>query len=668
MKKFLLILSCFIAETCEVEKSFAYNIPIRDMMALEDQRAHLASEQLKNCENDPIKLWKTFKNFVLNQISPYAAIINSILNKLERTDQINDSTNIKTILSLLQKESGFSKQTLSFALYEALLSAGDGALWNVEIDPVNTGSILRPQTEKKDGKNVFADNPYKKRHEKLCALAIANDYEGLQYRKMSKEEEYVNNQKLGLIVCNAGLDLVEKQLKNELSQAKNDLNDEEKHFNINLKLGEKLDKIEQELLQIDGNFKNSTNEPDINKSISHKEAPKTSPKKELDPILKSIIDQNEQNIAQKKRRIDYIHKQILNAYYWAMLRNPHKQNLLIGRYTFHYINPQYSTGISITNLNEMPEELQPLFYSDNIIDNTFSDVSIDPTELKYKSDTIDYLRQKGEDPFAIDLDSGLDTYKSKSTKMHHYAICEFAPLLARGLVINPTLDLGIMRILVPEDNTSTKIPHYHFGYAPIKLNPDNRVHILAWFLPTYLLKEEDGCNRLFCRNFCERQIKEELQQRINQKISKELVQAYQNDEWLKKWIYSEGLDQKEKQEECKNCRDSHDLREQFIQALYAYQDFNIEVFDGIQKDMYVEPDSDDEITDVDAANVNEIEDDNEIPNVDDDEFDNLLKNYLNLIEKIENNQKFKATPENSIDPRLPLFSQAPLTFVYREFY
>lgn len=575
MKKILLILSCFIAGTCGIERSFA-NPVISEALTEGETLSNQAQNNLINNVNGltlnqsnsnlPVNLYpalhRPFEDFLLNNANPFASpIIEFYKNKI-----VENNTDPKTILLLITSQTKdflkvkssstdvknfISTQVTNYLIAEAIKCAAQGALFNLK-SPAQLS-----ENSSRGSDYIFAEsdtNEWNAIGQTLCNILKYNSLTNFRLQEMNKDERYAYNQFLGFLVWNIGLKDVEKQYQAAFTKA----------------------------------IENKKND-----------------------LARAIL------------------VQIRNAYYWAMLRNPAKADSLVECYNNFYIKGKFYQKFSMFYLIkpikavEDLSELQSLFTNLTLkIDNLGALLPIS-TPLGNKFDIASKAEQSNLGSKCTASPQGSECY----------AISGLVPLLAKGLVSAPRLELNIMdskslRDVSDKDVTTTTerntnvhnsqygsllqsytIAYSHLGYMPLEIRQEagnNMIDIIASnvfpFLPIYFstlsVYGGNGSHyEMLCRSICETLIKEAVGTIKNKEITNKTLDLV---------------------------RKRQPQKLQFIELLQKYQPPQ-------------SPQS--------AKN---------------------LQSIQQQVDKLADDSYFKATDKNSIDPLLSIFSQRTDDFAYRK--
>lgn len=628
MRKFSLILSCFIAGTCGIERSTAKDgVTVQNVIEEGKKDQENLLNELKACSNDSIKLWAHFEDFALNKNTPYVSKVvsmfrDTILSNMGRIDQkILDKSVISSLLITIREDCKLNQKALSVALAEGIMSAACGALWNVEIDPDRKGHILRPQTETENNIEVFTSNPYEAIHKNLCEIKIENDLTNLKVKKMSDDERYVYNQNLGLLVWNAGLNAVETKLKSQLEQA---------------------------------------------------------------------LRSNNNNLALA------ILAQIRNAYYWAMLRNPDKTSNLRTKYCKEY--SKYKSHFKFKKYFSI-EEIK--FFSN------FSDK--ETSALFQISDEVNFTKTKlgTQIKKADDVDILLPQLGTKITKgltgNSCFAISGFAPLLAKGNIIDPRLELNLMEqsdeknLDIFMDNyghidSVAKITESHFGYY---IQEPGLAAPPYPFLPIHTVLNDNRHFEIICRSNFESKIKAELQERNSESFTSNFLKRYKQEDMR---LQLANLLKEYQELQSKNLEIDSEITDVIKTVKHSYQEQakgevkknDINSREVLEKIKSYPRTIIEEVKHLSIPNnkitIQEEKTIKDINNIINNRAKKTsIRSIIDLVEhpifrkleeiqelvkaintSKEKNSYFQATPENSIDPLLPMFSQRTDNFAYRK--
>lgn len=706
MRKFLLILSCFIAGTCGIERSFAtsheilpaQDISISEMMKIQKQEKEAGYEELlridkslqKNLNNSEnfLQLEKICEDYILNKCTPFNAEIMDWLDQVK-----NKNFTDKKKWQIMLKSSGLSRSAFSVSIRKGILASDHGITLGAEYDPETANRVLCPQTkigvelddfseEYRTSFYTFPENPFKKAQEDLCNILLINDFTDLKVQKMNinDPQRYAFNRKIGFAVYNAGLKALEKQLKIQLEQAE---------------------------------------------------------RKKTKDLIYAIVEQ------------------IRNAYYWAMLRNPNQSENLVNEYKKQY--KEYFKQIPIKKISKINDFSDPnlkfLFTSfkmekgtdmgNDVITlgpKTYLNNKIDNTSLESKKEGLKLLgshKKKLLDAVNIGI-----KVKDGITDNSCFAICGLAPLLIKGLVIDPRLDFLIMKgqqlnisqdwregqevneVCYPKGENDkyilnggqgelkevADIAYSHFGYVPLEVCIDHNYgnQVLMYeseshpFLPIYLTTLQNGHYEILCRNVFELKAKEEMKERIlknnipeNQDkiLIQRLMAAYNNAiqassnspkltilRKFKQNLIDLLLERRDLINQINESAYQQKIIDNYLQGQYCdnpntinYQEIIDELYalnlDFEENYSNISPKQHQHIKEAlkkHEANENKIVTQDTIKLY--KKISQIDENIQELVNSLTKDSYFKATPKNSIDPRLPLFSQAPLTFAYREFY
>lgn len=710
MRKFSLILSCFIAGTCGIERSFAtspkilsaQDISIPEMMKIQKQEKETGYKELlkidqslpKNLNDSEkffqLELERICEDYILNKCTPFNAKI------MDWLDQVKNEhlTDLKEKWKFMLNLSGLSRSAFSVSIRKGILASDHGITLGAEYDPETANRVLCPQTKIEAELNniseeyrtnfyAFPENPFKKAQEDLCNILLINDFTDLKVQEMTinDPQRYAFNRKIGFAVYNAGLKALEKQLKIQLKQA--------------------------------------------------------AQKKEID-LIYAIVEQ------------------IRNAYYWAMLRNPSQSENLVNEYEKQY--RKYLEQIPIKKILKINDFSDPnlkfLFTSFNMGESiemgndvqalnpeTYLHNKINTTPLRLKTEGLELLH-KHQKNYLDAVNIGIKV-KDGITDNSCFAICGLAPLLIKGLVIDPRLDFLIMKgqllniyqaweeelktneVRYPKGENNkyilngghgelkevADIAYSHFGYVPLEICEfyDNQVIMYESeshpFLPIYLTTLQSDHYEILCRNVFELKAKEEMKERIlknnipedqDKILIQRLMAAYNNA--IQTSSKSQELTnlQKFKQDlidlllkrrnlinQSNELAYQQEVVENYLQGQYCDTPSNINNYQEIIEELsslslilesnynidYISSKQRQHIKEALTeyeTNKNKIfeQDTSKL----DKEIFQIDKNIQKLVNSLTKDPYFQATDKNSIDPRLPLFSQKRGSFAYREFY
>lgn len=680
MRKFSLILSCFIAGTCGIERSVwavtitEKDIQLVDILAAENQKRQNALGSIEENKNNSVRLWQVFENYAFNECTPYSSEVIYIWQKQEA----HKMNSIQAYLCLIREKLQLPQKALSVALAEGIMSAACGALWNVEIDPDKKGHILRPQTEKQSDRDVFASNPYETIHKNLCEIKIENDFTNLKVKKMSDDERYVYNQNLGLLVWNAGLNAVETKLKSQLEQALRNKNDN---------LARAI------LVQIRNAYywamlRNPSKADDLFKQYTE--------------LYKTPEFKFSNSLSIKKiRDIDNLGEKLKPLF-------------------------ESFTGFNSTYLEKNKE---------NVNLSTKLGTKVKSVPAEDQSETLNYVVRRHEDFYdnsanTIDLTVNIGIkVKAGLTDNSCFAICGSIPLLARGILSDPRLETNIIDIkrkaLNIKDNSEgffepfAKTAYSHFGYRPLvltkykhlntespaeldlknklknSLNHDDEYGDIIFedtsiypFLPIYLSSFSQAHYELFCRNLFEMGVKREIKKRIcnldGEGITQNLVNAYKNRDT--KSSKTKLIELLNTHQQLKNLVDNstdlipykkfqENVISNYINGDYGKPNEAIFNCDDFFKSIIQELKKPEMFNSYELGKVlddNKKYEDNNYTNAQNklqkiqETIINIETEIQKLVNKMANDSYFQATPENSIDPLLPMFSQRTDNFAYRK--